>query len=95
MTRLKRDVVVGGRMVAVVAVELLPRPAEAADLQLLKTLRFDILTSARAGGADDLARLGSDLNRMAVALETQEGMRRRWLANVAHELRTPLTVGHH
>ena len=136
MTWLKRDVVVGGRTVAVVAVELLPRPAEAADLQLLKTLRFDILTSALlavagalllalliaslfarrikavgrvatriasgdlaarapAGGADDLARLGSDLNRMAVALETQEGMRRRWLANVAHELRTPLTVGHH
>lgn len=135
MTWLKRDVVVGGRTVAVVAVELLPRPAEAADLQLLKTLRFDILTSALlavagalllalliaslfarrikavgrvatriasgdlaarapAGGADDLARLGSDLNRMAVALETQEGMRRRWLANVAHELRTPLTVGH-
>ena len=130
---LKRDVVVDARTVAVVAVVPLPRPAEAADLQLLKTLRFDILTSAALAvvgalllalliatlfarrikavgrvatriasgdlaarapddGADELARLGTDLNRMAVALETQEGMRRRWLANVAHELRTPLTV---
>ena len=130
---LKRDVVVDTRTVAVVAFVPLPRPAETADLQLLKTLRFDIFNSAAlavagalllalviatlfarrikavgrvatriasgdlaarapADGADELARLGSDLNRMAVALETQEGMRRRWLANVAHELRTPLTV---
>lgn len=133
LASLKRDVVVDARTVAVVAVMPLPRPAEAADLQLLRTLRFDILTSAAlavvgalllalliatlfarrikavgfvatriasgdlaarapADGADELARLGADLNRMAVALETQEGMRRRWLANVAHELRTPLTV---
>ena len=102
-------------------------------MQLLKTLRFDILTSAAlaivgalllslliatlfahriravgrvatrialgdlaarapSDGADELARLGADLNRMALALETHESMRRRWLANVAHELRTPLTV---
>lgn len=129
----ERAVVVDGHTVARLTVVPLPRPAEAADLQLIKTLRFDIVTSAAlavvgalllalliatlfarriaavgrvatriaAGdlaarapsrGADELAHLGADLNRMAVALETQEVMRRRWLANVAHELRTPLTV---
>lgn len=129
----ERTVVVDGRPVARLAVVPLPRPAEAADLQLIKTLRFDILTSAALAvtgalllalliatlfarriaavgrvatkiasgelsarapsrGADELAHLGADLNRMAMALQAQEGMRRRWLANVAHELRTPLTV---
>lgn len=129
----QREVVVDSRSVAVVSVAPLPRPAEAADVQLVKALRFDIFASAAwavlgalllalliatlfarrikavgvvataiasgnlaarapVNGADELARLGADLNRMAVALAAQEGMRRRWLANVAHELRTPLTV---
>ena len=129
----ERAIIVDGRTVGRLAVVPLPRPADAADLQLVKTLRFDILTSAALAvlgalllalliatmfarriaavgrvatriasgdltarapeyGADELAHLGADLNRMAVALEAQEGMRRRWLANVAHELRTPLTV---
>ena len=46
ITWLRRDVVVAARTVAIVAVTPLPRPVEAADLQLLKTLRFDILNSA-------------------------------------------------
>ena len=130
---IERAVVVNGRKVASISVTPLPRPADATDVQFVKSLRSDIFASALSAvvgalaaallfawwfgrrvasvshvanriasgdlaarapesGKDELAQLGADLNRMATALESQEGIRRRWLANVAHELRTPLTV---
>jgi two-component system sensor histidine kinase MtrB len=50
-------------------------------------------------GDDDLARLGSSFNQMAVNLQRQIGqleelsrMQRRFVSDVSHELRTPLTT---
>lgn len=40
----------------------------------------------------ELAQLGEAMSRMAASLQTLEGARRRWLAQISHELRTPLTV---
>lgn len=50
--------------------------------------------SARVGrsGADELGRLGRDLDALGEALERHEQARRRWIADISHELRTPLGV---
>ncbi len=41
---------------------------------------------------DELGRLAGDFNRLAEALERNEALRRRFMADVSHELRTPLAV---
>ncbi len=41
-------------------------------------------------GSDEISRLSATFNEMAHALEKQEGLRKKLIANVAHELRTPL-----
>ena len=41
---------------------------------------------------DELGRLAQDFNRLAEALERNETLRRRFMADVSHELRTPLAV---
>lgn len=41
---------------------------------------------------DEVGELSDTFNRMAQALETQEALRRKLIADVAHELRTPLGV---
>ena len=43
-------------------------------------------------GDDELARLAGDFNQLAVALESAEQARQRWIADIAHELRTPLAT---
>lgn len=43
-------------------------------------------------GDDEISRLASDVNRLAVTLEDSEQQRKRWLADTSHELRTPLAV---
>ena len=43
-------------------------------------------------GRDEMAQLAESFNIMANALETQEKLRKKLLANAAHELRTPLMV---
>jgi len=41
--------------------------------------------------SDELGRLATDFNALALAMEHNEGTRRRWVADISHELRTPLT----
>ncbi len=41
---------------------------------------------------DEIGRLSADFNRLALALEKNEQMRRAFMADVSHELRTPLAV---
>jgi two-component system sensor histidine kinase BaeS len=49
-------------------------------------------TRVPVGSGDELGRLGEDFNRLAQALERNEQLRRRFIADVSHELRTPLAV---
>jgi len=41
---------------------------------------------------DELGKLSSDYNDLAVTLSENETARKRWLANISHELRTPVAI---
>ena len=49
-------------------------------------------TRVAVRSSDELGRLAEDFNRLAQALERNEALRRRFMADVSHELRTPLAV---
>ena len=49
-------------------------------------------TRVEVHAEDELGRLARDFNRLAEALERNETLRRRFMADVSHELRTPLTI---
>ncbi|ABA87621.1 sensor histidine kinase [Syntrophotalea carbinolica DSM 2380] len=51
---------------------------------------YDIRVEAKSG--DELGQLARDFNSLAKTLESNEHMRRRWVADISHELRTPLAV---
>lgn len=57
--------------------------------ELTARLQEDRSGAGRSAEIDDVVR---NINRMAEGLQTLEGARRRWLAEISHELRTPLTV---
>jgi two-component system sensor histidine kinase BaeS len=52
----------------------------------------DYGTRVAVRSSDELGRLAADFNRLAEALEQNETLRRRFMADVSHELRTPLAV---
>ena len=52
----------------------------------------DYATRVAVRADDELGRLAGDFNRLAEALERNETLRRRFMADVSHELRTPLAV---
>nr|WP_321467319.1 ATP-binding protein [uncultured Desulfobulbus sp.] len=49
-------------------------------------------TRVPAESWDELGQLARDFNRLAQTLESNEQLRRRWVADISHELRTPLSV---
>lgn len=49
-------------------------------------------TRVKVASHDEIGRLAEDFNRLALALEKNEQMRRGFMADVSHELRTPLSV---
>ncbi len=52
----------------------------------------DYQTRLVGTGQDELAELTDDFNHLATALERNEDLRRRGMADVSHELRTPVAV---
>jgi two-component system sensor histidine kinase BaeS len=52
----------------------------------------DYATRLEIRQGDEVGRLAADFNRMAVALETNETLRRAFMADLSHELRTPLAI---
>ncbi len=57
-----------------------------------RVARGDLSARVPVEGADDLARVSLAFNRMTVALEQQQRLRRQLMNDIAHELRTPLSV---
>jgi two-component system sensor histidine kinase BaeS len=49
-------------------------------------------TRVAISSRDELGRLAEDFNRLAEALQRNEDLRRRFMADVSHELRTPIAV---
>jgi two-component system sensor histidine kinase BaeS len=52
----------------------------------------NLQSKVAASGRDEVARLAATFNRLTKFLETQEGLRKKLISNVAHEIRTPLTA---
>jgi two-component system sensor histidine kinase BaeS len=52
----------------------------------------DYATRVAVASRDELGRLAEDFNRLAQALQHNEALRRRFMADVSHELRTPIAV---
>ena len=52
----------------------------------------DYATRVAVTSRDELGRLAEDFNRLAEALQKNEELRRRFMADVSHELRTPIAV---
>ncbi len=52
----------------------------------------DYRARLKVASRDEIGRLSADFNRLALALEKNDQMRRAFMADVSHELRTPLAV---
>jgi two-component system, OmpR family, sensor histidine kinase BaeS len=87
-------VIVGG--LAVIASILfsnrLTKPVEELALAASAISRGNLRKRVTVSRRDELGELAGAFNRMADALEAQESLRRKLIADVAHELRTPLGV---
>jgi signal transduction histidine kinase len=68
------------------------RPVEALEDAARRMTDGDLAARVAVTGRDELADLGHAFNRLAARLESQDGLRRSLVADVAHELRTPLTA---
>ncbi|MGB0468268.1 MAG: ATP-binding protein [Pontibacterium sp.] len=52
----------------------------------------DYETRVPVKGQDELAELAFNFNQMAEALQRNEQLRQRWVADISHELRTPIAI---
>jgi two-component system sensor histidine kinase BaeS len=84
-------VVLAGAVAIVLArAFLLPVKRLAEATHRLAAGAYDTRVTVRSG--DEIGGLGEDFNRLAHALERNEQLRRRFIADVSHELRTPLAI---
>ncbi len=70
----------------------LTRPIKELALAVSAISQGDLSKRVARTRSDEVGDLTDAFNRMAGALETQETLRRKLIADVAHELRTPLSV---
>ena len=68
------------------------RPLRLAAVAARRVADGNLETRLTVSGSDELARLATAFNDMAVALEERINRERRFVADVSHELRTPLTT---
>ncbi len=87
-------VIVGGLaiLISVLFSRRLTRPVKELALAASAISRGAMKTRVTVSRRDEVGALAEAFNRMAGALETQESLRRKLIADVAHELRTPLGV---
>jgi two-component system, OmpR family, sensor histidine kinase BaeS len=76
---------------AVILARMLARPLDEIGSAARRIADGDYAARVPRDGPEELASLADSFNQMAASLESQEAMRRDFIANAAHELRTPLT----
>jgi len=79
-------------LVAVVLARVFLQPLKRVADATHRLAAGDYGTRVAIGSRDELGRLAGDFNRLAEALERNEELRRRFMADVSHELRTPIAV---
>ena len=79
-------------LVAVVLARVFLQPLKRVAEATHRLAAGNYATRVDVRSADELGRLAEDFNRLAQALERNEALRRRFMADVSHELRTPLAV---
>ena len=70
----------------------LVRPLRAFSTALRNLAVGDYDTRLDMVAGDELGRMATDINELALTLQKTERLRREWVADISHELRTPLTV---
>jgi two-component system, OmpR family, sensor histidine kinase BaeS len=70
----------------------LMRPLRSFQRTIERLAAGDYQARVPVKGGDEIARLGRDLNGLALALEQHDQARRRWVADISHELRTPIAL---
>ncbi|OAI50816.1 histidine kinase [Betaproteobacteria bacterium SCGC AG-212-J23] len=79
-------------LVALVLARIFLQPLKRVATATHRLAAGDYSTRVAVTSRDELGRLAEDFNRLAQALERNEELRRRFMADVSHELRTPLAV---
>lgn len=79
-------------LLSIVLSRRITRPVEQLTAAARSLRDGDISVRVRQDGTREFRTMADTFNRMAVALTTQESLRKKLLSNAAHELRTPLTV---
>jgi len=79
-------------LVALVLARVFLQPLKRVATATHRLAAGDYGTRVAVTSRDELGRLAEDFNRLAQALQRNEELRRRFMADVSHELRTPIAV---
>jgi two-component system sensor histidine kinase BaeS len=79
-------------LVALVLAQVFLQPLKRVAAATHRLAAGDYATRVAVTSRDELGRLAEDFNRLAGALQKNEELRRRFMADVSHELRTPIAV---
>ena len=97
--RLNLSIIAAGLVATVVAVLLglaltraVIRPLQVVRDAAKRIASGDLSHRVRVDSRDEIGDLGQAFNEMSSALERDEDLRRRMMADIAHELRTPVAV---